>query len=203
MRSSAAAWGVGAALVASSALIAALAQPPEPLATCWIIGSYAPQTRRPQKQTYVAQFHLVVPGNAGTPGAAVAFGIDDAGRVVWMGQTAYQPALRPAHVKREFATPKPPLTPEQVPRFVMICAWPLGDDGKPTAAPVAGYGERDDTRTSIRRDGKVSETITLHWAAVPAARVRDKFGKTDWCGEVARTKRSSAGAWMIDRPSTR
>ena len=54
-------------------------------------------------------------------------------------------------------------------------------------APVAGYAERDDTRTSIRRDPKVSESLTLHWTGVPAQRVRDKFGKNDLCGEVART----------------
>jgi hypothetical protein len=85
----------------------------------------------------------------------------------------------------------------------VVCAWPFGADGKPSAAPLVGYAERDDSRTSVRRDGTLKDSITLHWTGVPAARARDKFGKADLCGEVARTKKSSATAWMLDRKDGR
>jgi hypothetical protein len=44
---------------------------------------------------------------------------------------------------------------------IMTRAWPLGDAGKP--GPVStGFAERDDTRTSIRHDGVLRQSITLH-----------------------------------------
>lgn len=65
---------------------------------------------------------------------------------------------------------------------------------------MVGYDERDDSRTTISRDGTQQEHVTLHWASVPSARVRDKFGKADeLCGEIARTKKSSRAHWLIDR----
>ncbi len=185
-----------AALAAAAA--PAIAQTPEPLASGWIMGGYVTPKHKPPKQSYGVQTHLVIPGASRSAGAGVTFGVTDAGQVLWMVQTDYQPSLQPAHVKRAFATLRPPLTAEQVPRFIMVCAWPLGDDGKP-GAPIAGFAERDDTRTSIERDGTLQEHITLHWTSVSAARARDKFGKADLCGEVAKTKKSSATRWMIDR----
>lgn len=64
----------------------------------------------------------VAGGETRSAGGAAAFGIAEAGQIVSMGQTECQPSLQPAHVKRDFATPKPLLTPEQVPRFIMVCA---------------------------------------------------------------------------------
>lgn len=129
----------------------------------------------------------------------MAFGAFDAGSVLWMVQTERQPSLTNAGVRRKVATPTPPLTPPQVPRYVMVCAWPIADDGRAAGPVVNGYAERDDSRTSIDRDGTLQEHITLHLVSVPAARVRAHFAGPDYCGEMAKGRPSLAARWLDDR----
>ncbi|MDL2355161.1 MAG: hypothetical protein QFF03_07885 [Pseudomonadota bacterium] len=170
---------------------------PEPAAMVWVSGTTVHRGKS-KGQRYVMNASLVVPGNPSTPGASAEFGVDDQGRVMWIGQTDYQPTQGHTTVRRNFETPAPPMTTEQGPRYVMVCSWPLNADRKQAGPIQAGYAERDDSRASVSHDGTLQESISMSWTAVPAARARDKFAAHDFCGEVAKTKNSSAPRWLLE-----
>lgn len=170
---------------------------PEPAAMVWASGTTVHRGKS-KGQRYVLNASLVIPGNPSTPGASAAFGVDDAGRVMWIGQTDYQPTQGHTTVRRKFETPTPPMTTEQGPRYIMVCSWPLTEDRKPAGPIQAGYAERDDSRTSVSHDGTLQESISMSWTPVPAARARAKFAASDFCGDVAKTKNSSAPRWLLE-----
>jgi hypothetical protein len=189
-----------AALLLAAAGTVAMAQDQRgPLASGWIMGATVWPRGKPVKQSYRVQLNLVGPQLASVPGATVAFGALDTGQVVWMAQTERQPSMAVAGARRDFATPTPPLTAQQVPRYVMVCAWPLTDDGRAAGPVVTGYAERDDSRTSIDRDGTLQENMTLHWVSVPAERVRKRFAAFDHCGAAAQGRADPAPHWLNDR----
>ncbi|MEJ8846953.1 hypothetical protein [Variovorax rhizosphaerae] len=186
-------------VAAWSAMVTAFAQTPPapvPAASAWIIGHMSYRGKN-KGQHYTLNANVVVPGNPSNPGASAAFAVDDDGKVTAVGQTAYQPTQGLSTVRREFDTPKPPMTGEQGPRYLMVCSWPL-DDQRHAAGPVSiGFAERDDTRTKVSKDGTLQESLTMHWVGIPAPRAQAKFAAKDYCGEVARTGKSSAPMWML------
>lgn len=189
-------------LVAAASVSPAQAQDlaqPEPQASAWAMGSVVYRGRHKGDQSYVFNANLSVVGHTQNPGASAAFGVDDAGNVTWLGQTAYQPTQALATVRRSFFDSKPPLTNEQAPRYLMVCSWPLNDQRK-IAGPISvGFAERDDSRTTSHKDGTLQQSTEMHWLGVVASRVKDKFGKRDYCGEVAKAMVSSVPHWLQDR----
>ncbi len=188
-----------AGAVATHPACAQTPAPPEPSASAWAMGTVVYRGQHKGRQSYVFNANFPTPGQPQNPGAAAAFGVDDAGTVTWLGQTEYQPTQALATVRRRFSTPRPPLTNEQAPRYVMVCSWPLDDQRKISGPISAGYAVRDDSRTTSSKDGTLQESITLHWVGIPAARVQAKFAKGDYCADVAHGKTSSAPHWLEDR----
>jgi hypothetical protein len=188
-----------AAAIGISPAMAQVPAQPEPQAMAWAMGTVVYRGQHKGRQSYVFNANLPVPGRPQNPGASAAFGVDDAGNVTWLGQTEYQPTQTLATVRRGFFTPKPPLTNEQAPRYLMVCSWPLNDQRK-IAGPISvGFAERDDSRTTSAKDGTLQESTNMHWVGVPAARAKGKFLKRDYCGEVANGTVSSAPHWLQDR----
>jgi hypothetical protein len=172
-------------------------QGPEPIANAEVMGATVFRGKS-KGQRYGFRATLVVPGGRESPGASTAFGVDDAGKIKWMGRTEYQPAIGMAQDRRPFETPNPPYTTEQGPRYLMVCAWALSEDRKPLGPMHVGYAERDDARTVTSKDGTLLQSITMHWTSIPSARARDRFGKADLCGEVAKTGTSFVPKWLLD-----
>lgn len=159
------------------------------------------QHRGGGRQSYQILTHVIPMSDDGLAGGAAAFGAMDSGEVLLLTHAPYVPSIRPAQARRAVRTPEPPLDAAELPRFVMVCAWPLpdGKDGKP-GKPLAGYAERDDANMSARKE-KFSSGLTAHWLSVPAQRAQARFAQKDWCGEVASGKPSSAPKWLLDGES--
>ena len=175
-----------------------LAQNTDPIATGAVMGFTSNAGKKGEKQHYTILLNLVWPNTGTDPGAVVAFGIMDSGEVLWLAQTDYRPTLQPGTTRREFTTPKAPLTLDQTPRYVMVCAWHLNEQRKPTGALVAAYAERNDEGAIIGKPAREQDSLTVHWVSVPAARVKAKFAKSDFCGEVQRSQRASVPHWLTD-----
>lgn len=169
---------------------------PEPAAMAWVSGitTYRGQHKG---QRLEMRANVVTPGNSQSAGASAAFGVDDSGQVFFIGRTEYQPMQGLSTVRRLFETPKPPMTTEQGPRFLMVCSWPLKDSRQQAGPISAGYAERDDSSARTSKDGTLQESFSVHWIGVPAARAKDKFSKADYCGEIAKTSKSSAPLWLL------
>lgn len=154
-------------------------------------------TRDKGPQSYVLQTFVALQPDGGEAGGAASFGIVDGGPVLLLGHAAYLPRLMPAQVKRGFMTPRPPLTAQQLPRFMMLCVWPL-EGGKP-GQPVAAHVELDEANIRIDRERSMLG-MRAYWVAISAARAPKAFAERDYCGEIAKTGRSSAAPWLLDRP---
>jgi len=193
---------LAAAVAASSAPAFSQAPAPaDPPISAWVMGTTVYRGKS-KGQRYILHASVIVPGNPQNPGGAAAFGVDDAGNVTFIGRTEYQPTQSLSTVRRKFETPKPPMTGEQAPRYLMVCSWPVDDAHKANGAVTTGFGERDDSATSISKDGTLQESLNVKWTSVPSARAKGKFSKTDYCGEVARTGKSSAPLWLLPGKET-
>ena len=184
-------------LVAAATGAAAQAPPQrDPPISAWVMGTTVYRGSH-KGQRYVMHASVIAPGNPQNPGGSAAFGVDDAGNVTFIGRTEYQPTQGLSTVRRHFETPKPPMTGEQAPRYLMVCSWPLDDARKASGPITVGFGERDDAGTSVSKDGTLQESVNIRWTPVPSARAKDKFAKADYCGEVAKTGKSSAPPWLL------
>lgn len=172
----------------------ALGQANETRATGFLTG-HAFAGKSKARQNYTLLTHAIPTVDSGSAGGAASFGWMDSGSVVLLAHAKVLPSIYPALAKRAVHTPKPPLDKDQLPRFVMVCAWPIVE-GKPGKAS-AGFAERDDANIDMRRE-KYSTSLRVNWVSVPAARGQDKFGRSDYCGEIARTSQSTAPLWLPD-----
>lgn len=179
---------------------AGIAQVPnaEPAATGWIMGHVVFRGQH-KGQTYQMQASVISPGQPRNPGASAAFGVDDAGQVMFIGNTEYEPTQVRTTVRRLFGTPRPPMTTEQAPRYLMVCSWPLDDERKIAGPLSVAYAERDDASARISKDGNLQESFSLHWVPIPAARASEKFAKADYCEDFAKTKKVSVPTWLLPR----
>lgn len=150
---------------------------------------------RNAKQHYTLLTHVSYEPDPGLPGGIAAFGAFDGGAVVLMTHARYVPSLVPAGIQRKVMTSTPPLDAKQLPRFIMVCAWPLKDD-KPGKF-VAGYAERDDANI-VGLSEKYSVGLTVSWVSVPSNRAPAVFSQGDYCGEISTTGKSSAPLWLLD-----
>lgn len=154
----------------------------------------------PSKQRFTILAALLAHQHSRMSGGSASFGAMDSGEIVWVTHAAYLPSLNPAISRRVVKTPTPPLGVTQMPRFLMVCSWPVVD-GKP-GPPIAGYAERDDASMSVR-EGTYYVTLSAQWVAVPALRAAAKFAARDHCGEVAASQRSSVPRWLMDDDDAR
>lgn len=183
-------------LAVSTTAVLSQAPPSEPPVTAWAMGTTVYRGSH-KGQRYSMNASVITPGNPQNPGGSAAFGVDDAGNVTFIGHTEYQPTQGLSSVRRQFETPKPPMTGEQAPRYLMVCSWPVNEVHKAAGPLTVGYAERDDSATSVSKDGTLQESINVKWTPVPSVRAKEKFSKADYCGEVAKTGKSSAPLWLL------
>lgn len=183
-------------LVVSTTAALPQAPPRDPPVTAWVMGTTVYRGAH-KGQRYLMNASVIAPGNPQNPAGSAAFGADDAGNVTYIGNTEYQPTQGLSSVRRKFETPKPPMTGEQAPRYLMVCSWPVNDAHKADGPITAGYAERDDSATSVSKDGTLQESLNVRWTPVPSARAKGRFSKTDYCGEVSKTGKSSAPLWLL------
>lgn len=184
--------GLGMAGFAADALAEA---PPPGFASGAIVGTY--RAASPAKNQYTLLSIYRQESAEGPPAGIATFGWLDTGEVLLVQYSEHVPSITQAMSLRSVMTPKPqPLDIKAAPRYVMVCARPL-DARKAPGEPIAVYGERDDANAQI--DASPTTTLTtLTWAPVPAARAARNFAARDYCGEIAREKKSSVPAWLID-----
>lgn len=194
---------IAAISIQAAVISPALSQGVDPSATGSVSGFTMHAGKKGERQHYSILLDVNSAASRSDPGSVVAFGAMDSGEVVWMAQTDYRPSLRPGMIRRNFITPKAPLTLEQTPRYLMVCAWHLDNERKPVGKPFAGYAERNDSGASYAKPGREEESLTVHWVPVPPERARSKFAKTDYCGEVLRTQRTSVPHWLKDATAIR
>ncbi|MDM0104487.1 hypothetical protein QTH97_06060 [Variovorax sp. J22R24] len=172
------------------------AETPRPgFASVAIIGTY--RAAGPAKSQYTLLSIFRQESAEGPPAGIATFGWLDSGEVLLVQYTEYVPSITQAMSRRSVTTPKPqPLDIKAAPRYVMVCAWPL-DSKKVPGKPIAVYGERDDANAQI--DTSPDSTLTtLTWAPVPASLAARNFAARDFCGEIARNRKSPVPAWLID-----
>jgi len=150
------------------------------------------------KQNYTLLTHVAYDPDPGMPGGIASFGVVEGGLVMLLTHARYVPSLVPAGARRNVVTAKPPLDVKQLPRFMMVCAWPV--QGENPRQPVAGYAERDDANL-VEIPEKYAVGLTVSWVSIPANRAPAAFAQRDYCGEIAKTGKSSAPLWLADRPS--
>lgn len=187
-------------LVVLSATLCTAASPlqaAEAVVTSGFLTGHARHGKR-AKQTYTLLTHVAYEPDPGLPGGTAAFGIVDGGPVMQLTHARYVPSLVPAGARRKVMTATPPLDAKQLPRFIMVCGWPM--EGDKAGEPVAGYAERDDANIVVSAE-KYSVGLTVTWVSVPAGRAPAAFAERDYCGEIATTGKSSAPLWLLDRPS--
>jgi len=100
--------------------------------------------------------------------------------------------------RRNVKPAKAPLDPKATPLHAMVCAWPLGDRRVPGKVTVA-YAERDDANTQVK-ESKSCTLTGVRWLPVAVSRAAKNFQTRDYCGEVAKTKKSSAALWLSTTP---
>ena len=184
--------GLGMAGIAADTLAET---PPPGFASVAIVGTY--RAAMPAKNQYTLLTIYRQESAEGPPAGIATFGWLDTGQVLLVQYTEYVPSITQAMSRRSVMTPKPqPLDIKTAPRYVMVCAWPL-DAAKAPGKLIAVYGERDDANAQIGTSPN-STLTTLTWAPVPAARAARNFAGRDYCGEIAREKKSSVPAWLID-----
>ena len=170
--------------------------PPPAFATVHIGGNYFPGDPSNSKYSILSMYidrAMALKGEAPSAGLAT-FGWFESGEVMLLHYVDYLPSMLQAGGRRIVKPSKWPLDPQATPRYVMVCAWPL-DDKRLPGKPGAAFGERDDANIQVKKS-RVGTLLSAHWASVPAARVAKNFAAQDYCGEIARTKKSSAPLWL-------
>ncbi|NYT61276.1 hypothetical protein H0A66_02905 [Alcaligenaceae bacterium] len=146
--------------------------------------------------TWWLSFHFPVENTDDIPyGGVAAFSLLDSGEIFLMNHTEYVPNLSSVLLSREIYPPNHIFKKDELPRFIMTCAWPLDEDKKPVSM-IYTYAERDDSRFEIKDVDGAFLTFDSKWTEVPAKRVRSKFATHDYCGEISKTKKSSAPLWL-------
>lgn len=162
----------------------------------YVGGNYFPKNARDSNYSILSSYvDRSATLTADPPPAGLAtFGWFDSGEVMLLQYAEYVPSLRMAGARRTVKPSRFPLSPKSTPRYMMMCAWALDDKGAP-GKPSAAYAERDDANMTVKVSF-VGTLLSIHWVPVPAARVAKNFGAKDYCGEISRTKKSSAALWL-------
>jgi hypothetical protein len=166
-------------------------------ATMMVAGNYFRRHLKDSKYTILATFNnrAIAPESGDVPAGGMAvFGWFESGEVQLLHIVEYLPSVQGMVARRNVKPAKFPLDPKATPLYAMVCGWPLDDQRAPGKISVA-YAERDDANTQVQ-ESSVGTLLNVRWVPVPASRVAKNFQATDYCGEVAKTKKSSASLWL-------
>ncbi|MGB3740918.1 MAG: hypothetical protein WA968_02515 [Castellaniella sp.] len=167
----------------------------QPRAQMYLIVSYW-KTKHPAIQTndtFRLSSHIVVPDDNAPAGGTATFGWFDSGEVRLLHYVAYFPSIQFAQSGRTVKPTKLPIDVGDLPRYAMVCAWPL-EDGKPPGAPIRAYAEREDANYTVK-ETKGHVNVTAAWRNVRVQNAEGKFADKDYCKEIAESKASSAAWW--------
>lgn len=160
-------------------------------------GNYFRRNLSDSKYTILAQFvdraRAMAGGDMPSGGMAV-FGWFESGEVRLLHSVDYLPSMQQMTARRNVKPSKFPLDPKATPLYAMVCGWPL-DDRRQPGKILVGYAERDDANTQVK-ESTVGTLLNVRWVPVPASRAARNFQGSDYCGEVAKTKKSSAPIWL-------
>lgn len=170
------------------------AAPPTHLSVA-VIGSTS-HYKKKAEQSYKLVAQLFPMSDPGHPGGAAAFGLMDDDRVVLLAHAKYLPSLSPALLNREVETAKPPLDLPEMPRFVMMCTWPLVGDRPGT--PLLAYAERDDANRTITKHPKAI-LISVYWRTIPATRAPKALVSPSLCNSMASGDERTQPLWLRTR----
>lgn len=199
-------WVTGAALpVAALTLGALLSTAPvhaadtadTATATMLVGGNYFRRNLPNSKYTILATFidRDIAPASGDVPAGGMAvFGWFESGEVQLLHMVEYLPSMQQMVARRNVKPAKFPLDPKATPLYAMVCGWPLDDQRAPGQITVA-YAERDDANSQVK-ESSVGTLLSVHWVPVPTSRATKNFQAMDYCGEVAKTKKSSASLWL-------
>ncbi len=170
---------------------------PDALAMMSVGGNYFSRDLAKSKYTILATFidrATAMAGGDAPAGGMAVFGWFDSGEVRLLHTVAYQPSMLQMMARRNVKPAKFPLDPKATPLYVMACGWPLDDQREPGRITVA-YAERDDANIQVK-ESSVGTLTNLRWIPVPSTRAAKNFQAKEYCGEVAKTKKSSAPLWL-------
>jgi hypothetical protein len=162
-----------------------------------VAGNYFRRHLKDSKYTILATFNnrAIAPESGDVPAGGMAvFGWFESGEVQLLHVVEYLPSVQGMVARRNVKPAKFPLDPKAMPLYAMVCGWPLDDQRAPGKISVA-YAERDDANTQVQ-ESSVGTLLNVRWVPVPASRVAKNFQAMDYCGEVAKTKKSSASLWL-------
>lgn len=148
--------------------------------------------------TFSLSSHIVVPDQNAPAGGMATFGWFDSGEIKLLHYVEYFPSIQFAQTSRTVRPTKLPIEIEGLPRYAMVCAWPL-EDKQPPGTPIKAYAEREDANY-VSTETNRHVHITAVWRNVPVKRAESKFADKDYCTEIAQTKVSSL-AWWWPAPS--
>lgn len=171
----------------------------QPRAQMHLIGSY--RNKNPlhsiKQDSFTLFSHIIVPDDNAPAGGTATFGRFDSGEIILMQYVEYLPSIQFAQTKRSVHPTKLPIKIDELPRYAMVCAWPL-EDGKPPGSPIKAYAEREDANSEvIQKDQYIR--INAVWRDVRATRAESKFSDKDYCTEIAQSK-AAATAWWWPEP---
>ena len=178
---------------------ACAADPPAAFATMYVGGNYFSRNLADSKYTILGTFvdramaMATQSGDVPAGGMAV-FGWFDSGEVLLLHRVEYLPSMQQMVARRNVKPANFPLDPKATPLYAMVCAWPLDDKRVPGRITIA-YAERDDANTQVKTSS-VGALLSVRWVPVPVSRAEKNFQGKDYCGEVAKTKKSSAALWL-------
>lgn len=202
-------WVIGAVLPAAALTLGALLSTApvhaadtadtadKPTATMMIVGNYFRRNLKESKYTILATFNdrANAPESGDVPAGGMAvFGWFESGEVQLLHTVEYLPSMQQMIAQRNVKPAKFPLDPKATPLYAMVCGWPLDDQRAPGKISVA-YAERDDANTQVK-ESSVGTLLNVRWVPVPTSRAAKNFQDRDYCGEVAKTKKSSASLWL-------
>lgn len=149
------------------------------------------QGRAPEPYTFSLFTHYTLPEHEDPPGGGLGvFGAMDTGEVQLMHHIQYVPNLTESFTDRRLYPPKAIIRASYLPLYIMVCAW-TADDDMPSEPVFQFYTEREDANATLT-EARLGAT----WRTISSRRAKDKFAALDYCGELSKTRKSSAPLWL-------
>ena len=167
----------------------------QPRAQMHLLVSYWKTKHRsvPTTDTFSLSSHIVVHDQNAPAGGTAAFGWFDSGQVRLLQYVEYLPSIQVAQTHRVLHPAKLPIEIGDLPRYAMVCAWPI-ENGKISGAPIKAYAEREDANYTVKETNR-HVRITAVWNNVRVQNAEGKFAEKDYCKEIAESKVSSVAWW--------
>ncbi|HUH87110.1 MAG TPA: hypothetical protein VL003_03555 [Pusillimonas sp.] len=151
------------------------------------------RTARESENLFTLSPNIIVPDDDAPAGGTATFGWFDSGEVKLLQYVEYLPSIQFAQSSRKLMPPKLPFDIDDLPRYAMVCAWPI-EDGKISGDPIKAYAEREDANYEVK-DMKQYVHTKAAWRNVRVKNAESRFSDKDYCKEIAHSKVSSAAWW--------